>query len=236
MKRVIRGEFSMNGRNSAGKTRNKSKLDLEGQRNESFKPFATSFERKWQEVDWSQSVLDVYASQNVMEFNSTRDSSVFSAYEIEDLLRKVDFGDSWDMIYSKAVKTLDKLSQELCLAKGSFALPIKAVEHVEIVLKECNKMFRARALVIKILSLIHKREDLLLKIMRFDEESQDLLNCYEILTDVSQDVLQTIGFLSQTGLNIGEFLYLGGNYAQKVMQDDANLKELFPGLKSIDYP
>ena len=81
-------------------------------------------------------------------------------------------------------------------------------------------------------TLIHKREDLLLKIMRFDEEDEDLRLNYEVFSEVSQDILQSIGFLSQAGLNIAEFVYLGGNYTQKVLQDDVNIKELYPGLKT----
>jgi hypothetical protein len=193
------------------------------------KPFSANVERKWQEVDWSQTVLDTYASRNLLEFNFFRDVSIFSPYEVEDLLQETAF-ENYEAAFVKGIKTLDKLSQELMLPKSSFVIPVKSAENLEVLLKECNKLFRARALVIRILTLIHKREDLLLKIMRFDEEDSDLLQFYEKFQGISQDILQSIGFLSQSGLYLAEFIYLGGNYAQKVLQDEANILELFPGL------
>jgi hypothetical protein len=195
------------------------------------KPFTTSIDRKWQEVDWSQTVLDTYASRNLLEFNFLRDISIFSPYEVEDLLQERPNYENYEASFTKGIRTLDKLSQELMLPKSSFVIPVKSPENLEILLKECNKLFRARALVIRILTLIHKREDLLLKIMRFDEEDEELFEFYEKFSGISQDILQSIGFLSQSGLYLAEFIYLGGNYAQKVLQDEANILELFPGLK-----
>ena len=195
------------------------------------KPFTTSIDRKWQEVDWSQTVLDTYASRNLLEFNFLRDIRIFSPYEVEDLLQERPNYENYEASFTKGIRTLDKLSQELMLPKSSFVIPVKSPENLEILLKECNKLFRARALVIRILTLIHKREDLLLKIMRFDEEDDELYEFYEKFSGISQDILQSIGFLSQSGLYLAEFIYLGGNYAQKVLQDEANILELFPGLK-----
>lgn len=201
---------------------------------ENFQPFSASIERKWQEVDWSQTVLDTYASRNLLEFNFLRDLNIFSPYEIEDLLSENKKFENFEAVFQKGIRTLDKLTQELMLPKGTFVIPLKSAENVEILLKECNKLFRARALVVKILSLIHKREDLLLRIMRFDEEDEELKYSYEEFEVISQDILQSIGFLSQSGLYLAEFIYLGGNYAQKVLQDEANILELFPGLKKSD--
>ena len=201
---------------------------------EGFQAFSTSIERKWQEVDWSQTVLDTYASRNLLEFNFLRDLNIFSPYEVEDLMSESRKMENFEPVFQKGIRTLDKLTQELMLPKGTFVIPVKSVENVEILLKECNKLFRARALVVKILSLIHKREDLLLRIMRFDEEDEELKYNYEEFEVISQDILQSIGFLSQSGLHLAEFIYLGGNYAQKVLQDEGNILELFPGLKKSD--
>ena len=129
---------------------------------------------------------------------------------------------------------MDKLAQELMLPKGSFIIPPRSVENLEILLQECNKLFRARALVMKILTNIHKREDTLLRIMRFEEENENLKKNYNVFSQISQEVNQSIGFLSQIGLHLGEFIYLGENYSQKILQDDANIKELFPGLKTLE--
>ena len=199
-----------------------------------FRPFSAKIERKWQEIDWSQTILDSYASKGVLEFNFLRDQTVFSPYEVEDLLRKTRHNDNWEQFYKKGLKTLDKLAQELMLPKGSFIIPPRSVENLEILLQECNKLFRARALVMKILTNIHKREDTLLRIMRFEEENENLKKNYNVFSQISQEVNQSIGFLSQIGLHLGEFIYLGENYSQKILQDDANIKELFPGLKTLE--
>lgn len=200
----------------------------------SCKIMSSSYEKKWQEIDWSQTVLDTYVSKNLLEFNFLRDGSILSPYEIEDIQKNVTGPDNWETVYSKCLKTLDKLSSELMLPRGFFIIPPRSPDSIDALLQECAKLFRARALVMKILGLIHKREDLLLKIMRFDEEDESLKKDFEAFTQISQDVLQSIGFLSQVGLNLAEFVYLGGNYAQKILQDDKNIKELFPGLKNTE--
>ena len=70
--------------------------------------------------------------------------------------------------------------------------------------------------------------------MRYEREDQKLRKTYVLLMQISQDILQTIGFLSQAGLFLAEFVYLGEDYSQKILQDDDNIKELFPGLKKIE--
>lgn len=199
-----------------------------------YRPLSAQIERKFQEIDWSQTVLDSYASKGILEFNFLRDQTVFSPYEVEDFLRKPKPIEKWDQFYRKGIKTLDKLVQELMLPKGSFIIPPRTSDNLEILIQECNKLFQARALVMKILSQIHKREDTLLKIMRFEAVNDQLKKNYNLLLHISQDLQQTIGFLSQTGLHLGEFIYLGENYSNKILQDEENIKELFPSLKSLD--
>jgi hypothetical protein len=199
-----------------------------------YRPFSANIERKWQEIDWSKTVLDNYASKGILEFNSLRDMTILSPYDIESYLRDKYIIDTWEKTYYRGIKTLDKLINELMLPKGYFIIPPKSVDSLEIIMQECDKLFRARALVLKVLMGIHKREDLLLKIMRFEREDSSLRKNYLLLVDINQEILQTIGFLSQAGLYIGEFVYLGEDYSQKILQDDTNIKDLFPGLKKLE--
>ena len=195
--------------------------------------FSTNYEKKWHEIDWSKSILDSNVSRGILDFNSLRDQSIIMPFQVEDYLGKKHIG-GWEVVYVKLIKTLEKLIQELMLPKGLFVIPPKNYENLDILLKECSKLFRARALVVKILSSIHKREDILLKIMSFDNEDENLKRVYVQLGKINQDILQSIGYLSQVGSYFGEFIYLGENYSQKVLKDDQNIKELFPGLKYLE--
>lgn len=132
----------------------------------------------------------------------------------------------------KGLCTLEKLRTDLMLPE-SFSATQNA-ENLSEMLRKCNKLLRARALTIKILSLLHKREDSLLNLMALDENSSDLEQFHKKLTIISQELLQAISFWKQLKLPYSNFIYLGEDYSTKIYEDSSNIRSLFPSLNLED--
>jgi MoaA/NifB/PqqE/SkfB family radical SAM enzyme len=181
---------------------------------------------KVQEIDWSKSILDVQIARGNAEFQPG--DQYLSNFQIEEILVNRNLKDSSE-IYEKAIKTLEKLKSELLLPKIS-ASTNKSEEGLEKILSQCVELFRARALVVKILKLIHQREDVMLRLIASEEE--DIDSEYDNMENLGKEILQIIAFLKHCKFPIHSFIYLGEDYAFKIQKDNESIISLYPKLKS----
>jgi hypothetical protein len=182
---------------------------------------------KVQDIDWSKSVIDSLVARGQAEFPSG--DNFFSNSDVEEiLLNKASY--SLDEIFDKAGKTLEKLKTELLLPRHFMQVSLKNEESLEKILRFCIELFRARALVVKILKLIHLREDVMLKLIASDE--LNIEGEFENMERLGQEILQIIAFLKHAKFPIGSFVYLGEDYALKIQKDNESIVSLYPSLKS----
>lgn len=181
---------------------------------------------KVQEIDWSKSILDVQIARGNAEFQPG--DQYLSNFQIEEILVNRNLKDSSE-IYEKAIKTLEKLKSELLLPKISTSTN-KSEEGLEKILSQCVELFRARALVVKILKLIHQREDVMLRLIASEEE--DIDSEYDNMENLGKEILQIIAFLKHCKFPIHSFIYLGEDYAFKIQKDNESIISLYPKLKS----
>ena len=112
-------------------------------------------------------------------------------------------------------------------------IPPKSNESIEKILSNCEQLFRARALIIKILQFIHIREDTLLRLMACEDNKAN--NEYEKLQKLGQEISQNILFLKHTKFPIGNFIYLGEDYVGKIQRDNESILNLLPNLKPGEF-
>lgn len=180
---------------------------------------------KYKDIDWSKSILDSHITQGSDLYY---DSDFLSYNQIEDLILSKNCED-FDNIFLKATKTLERLKSELMVSKSYMIVPPKSPENFESLLKNCSQLFKARALVLKILKLIHMREDAMLKLMACEDSSVE--KQYLNMQKLGQEICQIIIFLKHSKFPIGSFIYLGEDYASKIQKDNETLLNLFPNIK-----
>ena len=132
--------------------------------------------------------------------------------------------------YEKAVKTVEKLKSELMVPNSYMIIPPKSEESLENLLNNCLQLFKARALVCKILKLVHMREDNMLRLMACEDDYVD--KEFANLQKLGQEIMQTIIFLRHSKFPIGNFIYLGEDYASKINKDNQSILSLFPNIKN----
>lgn len=180
-------------------------------------------------IDWSKSEIDNLVIKELYQFQAADD--LYTNKEIEQLLN---LRDCWnlDEVYSRTINTLEKLKTELLLPK-SYMLPVsKTQESVERVLEICSKLFKVRALIVKILKIIHSREDLMLQLI--DGEAEKIDELYIMIHKMNQEIIQIIAFLKHCKFPISGFVYLGKDYQEKIKIDNGKLLSLYPELENCE--
>ncbi|OMJ90948.1 hypothetical protein SteCoe_6616 [Stentor coeruleus] len=179
------------------------------------------------DIDWSKSPLEAYSYQSKTDL-SVSDPLILSGRAVEDLIFNKNI-DNFELIYEKAVKTLEKLKSELFLPASYMIIPPKSKSNLEKLLEYCSQLYKSKALIIKILQLIRQREDCLLKLM---SNTPNTSQQYTILKTLSQEVLQKIYYLKATKFPINNFIYLNNDYSEKIHKDFENIYLIYPDLKS----
>lgn len=181
---------------------------------------------KVREVDWSKSALDVDVSKEPGEMFIHE--NILNSSQVENYLDCQDW-ENFDQVYEKAVKTLEVLKKELMLPASHMIIPPKSTENLKNLLNNCSQLLQAKALICKVLKMIHLREDSLLKLMASEENKANFE--FEQMQKLGQEIVQTIIFLKHTRFPIGNFVYLGEDYVGKIKKDNESILALFPGIK-----
>lgn len=181
---------------------------------------------KVKEIDWSKSVLDDLVAKGNSDFASGE--FYYCNSQVEELMMNKNY-EKLDMVFEKGCRTLEKLKTELLLPKNFMIAAGKSDEGLEKVFKDCSSLFRARALVVKILKLIHQREDVMLKLIASEEA--DIEKDFQIMEKLGQEILQIITFLKHSKFPINTFTYLGEDYGIKIQRDLESILSLYPKLK-----
>ncbi|CAG9333204.1 unnamed protein product [Blepharisma stoltei] len=186
------------------------------------------------EVDWSKSALDNLACKGILEFNTEKDLNFLTGTEIDKILKNINHltPEEKSSLQYRGLCTLEKLRTELLLPDHYSAT--SNAENLSEMLRKCSKLIRARALTLKVLSLLHKREDYLLNLMALEESNPDVNSNYKSLSSISEELIQALNFWKQLGLPFSTFIYLGEDYSTKVYEDNSNIRSLFPGLNVED--
>jgi hypothetical protein len=181
---------------------------------------------KTENFDWSRSKLESLVSKN--EFTIPED--ILSNHEIEEIMLTKTFDDP--KLLNKAEKTLERLKEELLLPKIYMQVHDLNFHNLDIVLKNCLTLYKARGLIVKILKLIHEREDLMLKSISTEELNPGAN--FEALEKLRHEIIQTIAFLKHSKFPLDDFIYLGENYEKKMEKDSQMFMSLYPGVKSTE--
>lgn len=181
------------------------------------------------QLDWSHSEIDSQVIKGIFSFQS--DSSCYSSNQIEELIESKDFS-NFDQIYNKANETLDRLKSELMLPKSFWFPTIKTQEGLEQLLVNCLKLFKSRAIIVKLLRTLHTREDTMLKLMSGDEFSA--VSTYSSIHLMNQELIQLIAYLQHSRFPVTKFVYLGEDLHEKILRDNLKLKSLYPILQESE--
>lgn len=181
---------------------------------------------KVKEIDWSRSILDDLVAKGNSDFVSGE--LYYCNLQVEELLMNKQF-EKFDVVFDKGCRTLEKLKTELLLPKNFMIAAGRNDEGLERVFKDCSSLFRARALVVKILKMIHQREDVMLKLIA--SEDSDIEKDFQLMEKLGQEILQIITFLKHSKFPINTFIYLGEDYGIKIQKDLESILSLYPKLK-----
>ena len=181
------------------------------------------------QLDWSHSEIDSQVIKGILSFQS--DSSCYSSAQIEELIESKEFS-NFDQIYNKANETLDRLKSELMLPKSFWFPTIKTQEGLEQLLTNCLKLFKSRAIIVKLLKTLHSREDAMLKLMSEDEFSA--VSTYSTIHLMNQELVQLIAYLQHSRFPATKFIYLGEDLQEKILRDNLKLRSLYPILQESE--
>ena len=191
--------------------------------------------RRVKDPDWSCSLLDTLVTQNKKKFNFIGDLNLMSSQDIEDFIKlmqnNVIADQDMKKVFRKVANTLDHLKKELVLPEFWVSVPPYSRESLAQALSKCQKLFKARALTIKAIELIHYRESLLLDIMSFASGDKEK---FVELEKVNDELLQVLVFWKYMELPFTSFVYLGEDYYAKIHEDNSNLASIFPQFKVED--
>lgn len=183
---------------------------------------------KVEKIDWSQSVLDQGTANKDLE---TSGNEYFGYKVVEDMVVSKNFEIS-ERVFEKAEKTWTKLKSDLMLIKLSAPSSEVSEKNIDSVLEHCLSLYKVRALVVKILGLIHQREDLMLAAISADGVRAE--SDFQELEKIGQEIVQTIAFLKLSKFPLKEFVYLGENYEEKILKDNESFRLLYPGIKNTE--
>ena len=184
---------------------------------------------KVERIDWSLSVLDQGTAAN--KDLEIPENEYFGYKDVEDMVVFKNLEIS-ERVLEKAEKTWTKLQSELMLIKLSGPPPEVTEKNIDLVLENCLSLYKVRALVSKILGLIHQREDLMLAAISADGVRAE--SDFKELEKIGQEIVQTIAFLKLSKFPVKEFVYLGENYEKKILKDNESFRLLYPGIKNTE--
>jgi hypothetical protein len=189
--------------------------------------------KRVKDPDWSESILDNYVTQNKKKFNVFGDASLLGSSEIEEAMKNIAAGvltiEEQRKVFNKALSTLNTLKKELQLPEFWIALPAFGNESLMASLSKCLKLLKARALTVKAIELIHKRENVLLEIMSHARQDLSKFKAFE---KINEELLQVLVFWKYMELPFSSFVYLKEDYYAKIHQDNNNLMTLFPDFQA----
>lgn len=171
-----------------------------------------SFDRNQPDLgpDWKKSVLEMFVSSNLWEFNWEKDESLLTEGEI--LQNKGNFPMK---VMSKTFKTLSKemfYCNKFCPGTAKV---------------ELQRLLMARKAVLSALKGIREREDLLITILTLGKEAgSGLKEMYSQYYELTKNILVYIQRLKDSVLGIKNFVYFGEDYEKKIKDDQNRIKKL----------
>lgn len=189
----------------------------------------TAKQEKFETIDWSKSPLEDQIANK--KDSPKEDSQTFSYKQVEEMLISKNF-DVNESVLQRAEKTIEKLKHDLMLPKVQGTVLALSLGNIENLLETCSALFKVRALVVKILNLIHQREALMLTAISADSLGAE--SGFKELEKIGQEIVQTIAFYKLSKFPVKEFVYLGENYEEKVRKDNESFKNLYPGIRNTE--
>lgn len=171
-----------------------------------------SFDRDQEELgpDWKKSVLEMYVSSNLCEFNWEKEESLMTEEQI--LQNKGNFS------VKVMSKTFMVLSKEMFYC-GKFCSGTAKVE--------LQRLLMARKGILSALKGIREREELLITILTLGKEAgSGLREMYSQYYELTKSILVYIQRLKDSVLGIKNFVYFGEDYEKKIKDDQNRIKKL----------
>ena len=159
-------------------------------------------------VDWKTSPLETQVLNKRLEFNSERDSSLLTEYQIMNMKEPIP-----GLIPRTILKnTLKMLSMELVIPQMVYELlPDSSLLH------HCQSLLSFRSLTISLIKLIHSRERSMLRLIT--DSTCNKQDIREKFMQFTFSVIKQIKIWKKNRHSGKKFIYDGQNYMEKIHKD-----------------